>query len=375
MQNRPAETRNPYHDHKLFWHYHLERAGLLLAGQIPPPSLVEIDPTDGGCNQNCIFCCFHSGPHRKLISADVPMLLSFLAEAYAHGTYAFELVGGGEPTNHKNVASLIAGIAALVQPEKERSHIGLVTNGVRLERIFAVAHLLDFVRVSLDSAYPPTYSLLHGVPQNANHFERVTGNIRRLVELIGTEKVRVGYLVVPPHNHSENQIAKAAEMAFQMKVQHIAFRPVSGGPNAKPGMWLEALRAINALKGIYPNGFILGGEGGFWPHVSNAQNQPTGLCRTRPLVLTIKANGTIPSCFLYRERLAERPALGHISQGFRHIWFSEAHEQSLRAVRRETCPAACKLYRADAALQILQDAAASPVPSLTDAELDNPHFV
>jgi hypothetical protein len=72
--------------------------------------------------------------------------------------------------------------------------------------------------------------------------------------------------------------------------------------------------------------------------------------------MVIKADGTIPSCILFRERLGERPPLGNIADGFDAVWYSERHRRSLAAVNRSTCPTVCKHFRADAALDEIEDA-------------------
>jgi hypothetical protein len=124
-------------------------------------------------------------------------------------------------------------------------------------------------------------------------------------------------------------------------------------------------------------GFILGGSGGSWEYALCNREHPKGLCRTRPLVLAIKADGTIPSCFLYRERLQERPAIGHISSGFQKVWFSKEHQRSIRTVERATCPEFCKLFRADRALGQLEQIVLSSgtVQPLADSEVDDPYFI
>lgn len=370
--NQKRDTKNPYHDEKLFAPYHRKRSELILNGGIPSPSLIEIDPTDEGCNQSCVFCCFGSGSHKKVRQINVEMLLKFLAETYAHGTFAYELVGGGEPTNHAQIAAIVEGISKMATADKERPRIGLVTNGVRLDRVARVADKLDFVRIGFDAPNQQIYSLLHGVKESTHHFEKILSHATEFVKLIGKEKMRFGYLVVPPHNHCTEHILAASELAATIGVEHIAYRPAFGSPSASHEMWNEAADAILVAKKLYRPGFILGGEGGSWPYVTRVSNQPSGYCKSRPLVLVIKADGTVPSCFLYRERLKERPAIGHISEGFEKLWFSEKHRESLGAVNRLNCPSVCKLFRADRALESLRQ---NPAGNVDENEIDNIYFI
>ena len=233
-----------YHVHKLYLPYHTKRAIAILQGEIPSSSLMEIDPTDEGCNQACPHCCFDNSPHRKLVQINVEHLLRFIKDAYVHGTYAYELVGGGEPTAHVRIAEIIEGIASLAETGGEHPHIGMVTNGVLLERIFPVAHHLDFVRVSLDAAEAPLYETLHGVNAAQKHFDRVIANIRNLIASHGRKLVRLGYLVVPPHNHQAAKIRQFIELAITLGVEHVAFRPAYSDAVVDISQWQEASRAI-----------------------------------------------------------------------------------------------------------------------------------
>jgi len=371
-------VNNPYHDEKVFWPYHKDKALTILRGELPSPSLVEVDPTGEACNQACPHCCFGSSPHRKMVLVDVEMLLGFLKEVYECGTYAFELVGGGEPTNHPRIIDIIRGISLMSNGDSERPHIGLVTNGVRLDRVFPVAELLDFVRVSLDAPDATVYNPAHGLDSGSNHFDKVIGNVKSLVEIVGGERVRIGYLVVPPYNHGRETIRDVVRLADNLGVEHIAFRPAFlADTKTDRVVWKEIAEVVCEVKREYRDGFVLGGIGGSWDYAVGEKSHPTGLCRTRPLVLTIKADGTIPHCFLFRERLAERPAIGHISDGFKEIWFSERHRKLALLAERSHCPEFCKLYRADSALGRLENIIKSSqdIPETADSEVDNPHFI
>jgi len=372
-----TKSPDPYHRHKLFHPYHLRRATALLDGEIPAPSTVEIDLTDGACNQACVHCCFGSGPHRKLRSIDAERLLPFLAQAYAYGTRAFELVGGGEPTNHAHVCEIIERIHRIGVDGGEPACIGLVTNGVRMERIGSVASRLEWVRISLDAPDEATYNKLHGVREAQGHFARVLGNIRMLHARMDPSRVRLAYLVVPPINHQRDKIVAVADLASECGVEHVAYRPAVVQYPTSPQDWWEAATAIRYAKKRHGPAFVLGGSGGSWDHVLGIQRHPTGAYRTKPLVMVIKADGTIPSCFLFRERLRERPPIGNITDGFSAVWFSERHRRSIDAVDRSACPTVCKNFRADAALDQLEAAGTDVgcVALISAADIDNPHFI
>lgn len=372
-----APARDPYHLQKLFHHYHLERARTLLDGEIPAPSTIEIDLTDGACNQACLHCCFGSGSHHALRSIDPNRLVPFIETAYTYGTRAFELVGGGEPTNHPRVSELIELIHSIGVVGGEPARIGLVSNGVRLTRIFAVAHHLEWVRISLDASDEVTYCELHGVRAAQGHYAKVLSNISALGERVDATRIRLAYLVVPPVNHQRDKIIAAADLASAYGVEHIVFRPALLPHATRREDWWESAMAIREARRRHRSSLVLGGSGGSWDQVLGLREQPSGPCRTRPLVMVIKADGTIPSCILFRERLGARPPLGTIADGFQAVWFGDRHRRSLAAVNRRDCPAVCKHFRADAALDEMERATArgdSP-PEIADDVIDNPHFI
>jgi hypothetical protein len=54
----PPETPNPFHPDKLA--LHAKKLSALAAGRMIAPQTVEVDFTDGFCNQGCTHCCFGS---------------------------------------------------------------------------------------------------------------------------------------------------------------------------------------------------------------------------------------------------------------------------------------------------------------------------
>ncbi len=340
----------PVLDEKVLSKYHWDRVKLLTQGIIPSPSNVEIDLTDEGCNQACIHCCFQSGRNKKVRKLNSSDLLTFIKEVYANGTSAFELVGGGEPTNHPEIGQIIDAIHALDVRKTRPAKIGLVTNGLLLQRIFKEASegKITWARISLDSADPNTYHLLHGVPAT-NHFAQVLANITEITKLMPANDVGIGYLVVPPYNHRYEQIMAGAQLASELGVGHIGFRPAELDEQIiSQDMWAEAEKGIADARLKY--GSIVKATKGSWDFITSKKQRGSKSCLTRPLVMVIKANGDLASCFLFRNETrnnAKRPILGNIKQGYEAVWLGEAHRASLRAVNRDECPSPCKLDRSN----------------------------
>ena len=356
-----------YHKNKLFVGYHKWRAQVLLDGEIPPPSMIEIDPADQFCNQSCPNCPFGSSVSRadEFRKIDVRALISFLTECYQKGTRAFELVGGGEPTTHPEIADIIRSIRLL----GDDVSIGMVTNGVRLDRVFDVAMDLEWCRISLDSANLSSYCKIHGVSKSSGHHSKVINNIRKMISIAGRDVVRVGGLIVPPYNSSTKEIHDLVDLSLDLGVKHLALRPAAFKTNLinYERDWVEAKKAVENLRAKYP-GFIVGGS---WDQ-RISKIHPKGPCFVRPMVLTVRADGSVPTCFLFRDRSDERPALGHISEGLDKFWFTESHKESILKFGRNECPDVCKFYRVQDALMHLKD---NPDASIEDSEIDNYKFI
>lgn len=355
-----TEVANPFHPHKLL--LHPEKVATLANGEIPAPQTIEVDLTDGACNQGCVFCCFSSGEGEKMVKIDPAALHQALSQAYTLGTRAIELVGGGEPTAHPKIAEIIRDTLAIGDGDME---VGLITNGLLADRVLPVAERMRFLRISLDTANADTYQTLHRVPPR--QFDKVLKNIERLratlPKVANSRQLGIGYLVVPPHNHTATEILTAARLAHELNVDYIVYRPVSSEhPQAH---WWEAQQAIAAAKKylsrINSHTAAFGGVGTRWD-VLKPGGHPTGICDAKPLVAIIQANGDIAHCNLYRN--ARDMRLGNIHEGsFTDQWFSEHHRVAWQTRQIDGCPNPCKFYQYNDVVRAFAAGTAQAVPS------------
>ena len=378
--------KNPYRDDKVFQPYHLKRVISLVDfenkdGNIdfPSPSMVEIDLTDEGCNQSCLHCCFGSSASKKIRMIDPEILIPFLKDVYDDGTCAFELVGGGEPTAHRDISSIIDEISSFDSGINGPAHIGLVSNGVLLDRVFSNMgkQQLDWIRISLDSLDKTKYEYMHGV-QGTNHYEKVLENLKFAVQIMNPSNVGIGYLVVPNINDRPNEIVRAIDFARSLGVGHIAFRPYLDYSHsyATNYDWSMIASAIEAAKLYNCDLSITGGSNGSWDFVLDPNQKPTGMCRVRPLVMVIKANGDIPQCFLYRES-TEFPPFGNISNGYQMAWKNNpAHLETWQSIDMDHCPSVCKFFRVNRAVsEITKDSGENLLNSGSMFDHMHPYFI
>ena len=120
------------------------------------PISINLDLTSA-CNFSCPHCVdskiINTGEYLNI--EDVKRSLDTLR---SRGLLSVILLGGGEPTLHKDFSEIVKYI------KKIGLQLGIVTNGSRLGRTANVAGLLerhDWIRVSLDAASQETFSKLH----------------------------------------------------------------------------------------------------------------------------------------------------------------------------------------------------------------------
>ena len=94
---------------------------------ISSPTSINLDLTSA-CNFSCPFCV-----DSKLINAGKSLTLEEVKKTihtlHSHGLLSVILIGGGEPTLHKDFGEILRYI------KSKKLQLGIVTNGSRLEKI------------------------------------------------------------------------------------------------------------------------------------------------------------------------------------------------------------------------------------------------
>lgn len=176
------------------------------------PITCEIDLTDGFCNNRCAHCFFDTSEKNEPIYMDKEVIKNVIKELYDNGTKAVEFTGGGEPTTHPDICEILEYSVSL------GLDVGLITNGLLLDKLIHVVKKLKFVRVSLDAACKETYKKVHGV----DSFDKVIENIKKITSNCDFEKIGIGYLIVPDNICD---IFQASFLAKQLGVRFIQYRP------------------------------------------------------------------------------------------------------------------------------------------------------
>lgn len=358
---------SPYDPRKIL--RHRKTAERILRDMIPYPVNIEVDLTSGACNNNCIFCCFGSNRKNTPVFLQPKPLIKTLENAAKNGTKSVELVGGSDPTMHKDIADIAKKIVAL------DLNIGLITNGLLLDRIFPAAKDFTFIRISLDAGTEETYAHVHGIPA----FNQVLTNIKTLKNFIPSEKIGLAYLVIP-QNSKEEEIRAFTEKAIQLGVGYIVFRPAI----LPKSIEMERLRnnlhqilsLINSLADEFAGDIrIYHSAQNRWTRTIQNTRGTTGKCRACLFKGVICADGSVPFCNLARNDKSR--SLGNIyRKSFSEIWGSSRHNKFLEDIDIKDCPVPCAIddYR-DILYEYQENILNNTLPPLTFSKHSHENFV
>jgi len=191
------------------------------------PLSINLDLTTA-CNFNCPHCVdskiINSG--KILNTEDVKQTIDTLK---SHGLMSVILLGGGEPTLHRDFEEIVRHI-------KNRSmQVGIVTNGSRLHLIKKIAEILeekDWLRISIDAALEKTFTQSHN-PKNSINLKTILTNAWEFKKL--NPRISMGYSFVIVWegiyiNGQElcpniDEISEAVRLAKDHDFDYISFKP------------------------------------------------------------------------------------------------------------------------------------------------------
>ncbi len=191
------------------------------------PISINLDLTSA-CNFSCPFCVDSKLIHvrKSLTLEEVKNTVDTLR---SHGLLSVILIGGGEPTLHKDFGKIVRYLKG------KGLQIGIVTNGSRLEKIEAVAETLgekDWIRISIDAAGEETYKELHH-PKSKVTLIRTLKKAKKVKEK--NPVVSLGYSFVIVWGGAEingnglhanlHEIPRSVELAREFSFDYVSFKP------------------------------------------------------------------------------------------------------------------------------------------------------
>jgi MoaA/NifB/PqqE/SkfB family radical SAM enzyme len=191
------------------------------------PTSINLDLTSA-CNFSCPFCV-----DSKLINAGKSLALEEVKKTihtlHSHGLLSVILIGGGEPTLHKDFGEIVRYI------KSKKLQIGIVTNGSRLEKIEVVAGELrekDWVRISIDAAGEGVFKALH-LPKTQVTLGRILEKAKKVKKK--NPVLSLGYSFVIVWDGVEingkrlranlDEMTRSVELAREFSFDYVSFKP------------------------------------------------------------------------------------------------------------------------------------------------------
>lgn len=205
------------------------------------PIHIEIGTTNR-CNQNCVFCALDFARGKTDIDKDV--MLKGLESMAKCGVNSVMFGGEGEPTLHKD-------LGLFVQKAKQFGlDVALTTNGVLFDKQLQEDCLpyLSWVKFSMDSGTPQTYSKIHKSPES--HFYKLLSNIfsskefkikKRLDVTIGIQNLMI------PQNMNSEEIEGLFINSNKIKPDYLSIKPYSDHPRSRKDL-IVGVKEYNLLE-------------------------------------------------------------------------------------------------------------------------------
>jgi MoaA/NifB/PqqE/SkfB family radical SAM enzyme len=196
---------------------------------LPPfgPVSINLDLTSS-CNFACPHCV-----DSTIINTGASLELSTVQETLdtltERGLLSVILLGGGEPTLHRDFATIVRYI------KRKGLQLGIVTNGSRLSQVAQIADLLedeDWLRISLDAGSEETFIKSHK-PKTAVTLQEILVNAQEIKK--HNPRITLGYsfvivwdgLYIGDQQLFKNidEMPEAAQLAAHYSFDYISFKP------------------------------------------------------------------------------------------------------------------------------------------------------
>jgi wyosine [tRNA(Phe)-imidazoG37] synthetase (radical SAM superfamily) len=209
------------------WQREVRRSGE--AAEFPKfgPLSVNLDLTTA-----CNFSCPHCVDSRLLNTGDyldLETIKKSIETLQKNGLRSVILIGGGEPTIHKNFDEIVRFICG------RGLQVGIVTNGSRLDKVVSVVDELkegDWLRISIDAGKESTFFKSHR-PRGRTSLESILQGAREVKSR--NPRINIGYSYVIVWggisiNNYElcpniDEMAHAVKLAKEYSFDYVSFKP------------------------------------------------------------------------------------------------------------------------------------------------------
>ena len=215
------------------------------------PITMEMDITNI-CSHRCPLCAGHRLPNSKgeqLYSVagsgeQIPTTrgIDYIRQMASAGVKSLIFTGGGEPTVHAGLETLI------VEAKKQGLDIGLITHGGLLHKkdMESLVENCTWIRVSIDAATSEEYQKCHGV--NEREWKIVWNNLKELSVISRSSKNEGATIGAAFLTNKENsyEFLQFASLAKEAHVHYVQARPYHSSVAFNPmPVILEAKRKLD----------------------------------------------------------------------------------------------------------------------------------
>lgn len=191
--------------------FYMNEAGRIIDGLDQPPLSVEIDPSNL-CQLDCEFCINRAYRKQNAVNLGLNAYIRLVSDLKRLGVESITFTGGGEPLMHPQFKEMVY-IAKSFGFE-----IGLITNGVFLDRVLDIINEFEFIRVSLDAGTSAVYRVVKG----GWFFDEVINNMKAAKNAINGNTVLGASYVIYGINKEDIENAKDATAEI---VDYLQFKP------------------------------------------------------------------------------------------------------------------------------------------------------
>lgn len=138
------------------------------------------------CQNSCKFCLSRPNLNGELLDLEIYNIL--LSDLYKMGVESIVFSGGGEPLTHPDFRDFVLSASAY------GFRLGMITNGIDLDKYFDLIPNFVFIKVSLDAGTRKTYLKVKG----SDSFNKVIQNIIRTVD---KTFINVGFILTEENAH------------------------------------------------------------------------------------------------------------------------------------------------------------------------------
>ncbi len=191
------------------------------------PVSINLDITSA-CNFSCPHCV-----DSKIINTgkqlDTEAILRTIDTLHQLGLLSVILLGGGEPTLHKNFEKIVSHV------KKKGLQLGIVTNGTNPDKLKNIAGLLekkDWLRISIDAANQDTFAKSH-IPKTNITLRAILNSARELKSINPVFSLGYSFVIVWDGMYingdklcqNVSEMSEAVGLAGQYEFDYISFKP------------------------------------------------------------------------------------------------------------------------------------------------------